>query len=112
MALNSPLMQFSMYTCMVLISWLGAKAVIASGNDLASGLTTGQLTSLFSYATQILMSLMMLSMVFSMITIARSSAERITELLNEKADIHNPDSPVRQVKDGSICYDHVDFAYS
>ncbi len=112
MALNSPLMQFCMYTCMVLISWLGAKAVIASGNNLSVGLTTGQLTSLFSYATQILMSLMMLSMIFSMITIARSSAERITELLNEKADIHNPEKPVMQVRDGSISYDHVDFAYS
>ena len=112
MALNSPLMQFCMYTCMVLISWLGAKAVIASGNNLSVGLTTGQLTSLFSYATQILMSLMMLSMIFSMITIARSSAERITELLNEKADIHNPEKPVMQVRDGSIIYDHVDFAYS
>ncbi len=112
MSLTSPLMQFCMYACTILISWLGAKAIVASGNSTALGLTTGQLTSLFSYATQILMSLMMLSMVFSMITIARSSAERISELLNEKTDIRDPADPVMEVRDGSIVFDHVDFAYS
>ena len=111
-SLNSPLMQFCMYTCMVLISWLGAKAVIASGNDIAKGLTTGELTALFNYGVQILSALMMLSMVFTMIIIARSSAERITQIINEIADIHDPEDPVFEVKDGSIVYDHVDFAYS
>ena len=78
LALNNPIMQFFMYACTLLISWLGAKAIIASGNNPAVGLTTGNLTALINYATQILMSLMMLSMVFAMITIAASSAERIT----------------------------------
>jgi len=111
-AMNSPLMQLCSYSCMILISWLGAKAIVASGNNPAYGLTTGNLTALFTYATQILMSLMMLSMIFAMLTIARSSAERIVEILNEKADIQNPADPVMDVKDGSICYEHVDFSYS
>ena len=75
-------------------------------------LTTGDLTALFSYAIQILMSLMMLSMVFAMMTIAQSSAERISELLQETSDIQNPKDPVRQVRDGSICYQNVDFVYA
>src|SRR5699024_10465671 len=100
------------YACMILISWLGAKAIVASGDNAALGLTTGQLTSLFSYATQNLLSFMLLSMVFSMITIAGASDERISELLNERADIRNPADPVMEVKDGSIVFDHVDFAYS
>ena len=112
LALNSPLMQVCMYTCMILISWLGAKAIVLSGNDAALGLTTGNLTALFTYAMQILMSLMMLSMVFAMITIAMSSAQRITEILNEQTDIRNPENPVRTVRDGSISFDHVDFVYA
>lgn len=112
MALNSPLMQLCSYACMILISWLGAKAVLASGNRLEFGLTTGNLTALFTYATQILMSLMMLSMIFAMLTIARSSAERIAEILNEQADIQNPSHPVLSVKDGSISYQNVDFVYA
>ena len=112
LAFNSPLMQLCMYTCMILISWFGAKAIVASGNDAALGLTTGNLTALSTYATQILMSLMMLSMVFSMIIISQASARRIAEILNEKADISNPSSPVIEVKDGSIDFDHVDFVYA
>ena len=111
-AMNSPLLQLCMYTCTILISWLGAKAIIASGNDPDLGLTTGNLTALFTYAIQILMSLMMLSMIFAMLTIARSGAERISELLNEKADIQNPSDPVMSVKDGSICYKDVEFSYA
>lgn len=83
-----------------------------SGNNPAIGLTTGDLTALFTYATQILMSLMMLSMIFAMLTIARSSAERITEILNEKTDIENPDDPIMEVKDGSISYRNVVFSYA
>ena len=112
LAFNSPLMQLCMYTCMILISWFGAKAIVASGNDAALGLTTGNLTALSTYATQILMSLMMLSMVFSMIIISQASARRIAEILNEKTNISNPSSPVMEVKDGSIDFDHVDFVYA
>lgn len=111
-ALNSPLMQFFMYACMILISWLGAKAIIASGNNELYGLTTGQLTALITYATQILMSLMVLSMVFAMITIASSSAARIAEVLREKTDIAQPGDPVTEVKDGEIIFSDVDFVYA
>ena len=111
-ALNSPLMQLFMYACMLLISWIGAKAIIASGNNPALGLTTGDLTALITYAMQILTSLMMLSMIFAMVTIASSSAARIAEILEEKTDIANPVNPVREVKDGSICFAKVDFAYA
>ncbi len=110
--LNSPLMQFCMYACMILISWLGAKAIVASGNNPDLGLTTGELTALITYAMQILMSLMMLSMVFAMMTIAASSAGRIAEILEEKTDIANPENPVTEVKDGGICFTNVDFTYS
>ncbi len=111
-ALNSPLMQLCMYSCMIVISWLGAKAIVASGNNAALGLTTGELTALFTYAMQILSSLMMLSMVFAMLVIANSSAQRIAELLNEKTDIANPADPILEVKDGEIEYRNVDFAYA
>ncbi len=90
LALNSPLMQICMYTCMILTSWIVAKAIVASGNNTALGLTTGDLTALITYSIQILSSLMMLSMVFAMITIASSSAGRIAEILQEKTDIANP----------------------
>ncbi len=110
-ALNAPLMQLCMYSCMILISWLGAKAIVASGNNAALGLTTGNLTALITYATQILMSLMMLSMVFAMIAIANSSAKRIAEILREKPQIQNPEKPVREVANGEIVFDHVSFAY-
>lgn len=112
LAFNSPIMQFFMYACMILISWIGAKAIVASGNNPDLGMTTGDLTALFSYATQILMSLMMLSMVFAMMTISIASAKRIAEILEEKTDIENPLNPVTTVKDGSITFEHVDFVYA
>lgn len=105
LAFNAPLMQFCSYGCMLLISWLGAKLIVGSS------MTTGELTSLISYAMQILMSLMMLSMVFVMITMARTSSERITEILNEKSDLHNPENPVTEIKDGSISFKDVSFGY-
>lgn len=111
-ALNIPIMQLFMYGCMIIISWIGAKSIVASGNDAALGLTTGQLTAMFSYAMQILISLMLLSMVFAMITIARSSANRITEILSEETDIKNPPDSVAEVKNGEISFDDVNFVYS
>lgn len=111
-ALNSPVMQTFMYGCMIVISWLGAKAIVAGGNNPALGLTTGSLTALITYSMQILMSLMMLSMVFVMITIARSSGERISEILKEETDIKNPDNPVMEVKNGEIVFENVDFVYA
>lgn len=112
LAFNSPIMQFFMYACMILISWIGAKAIVASGNNAALGMTTGDLTALFSYATQILMALMMLSMVFTMITISLASARRIAEVLEEKTDIDNPADPIMAVRDGSIRFEQVSFAYA
>ena len=112
LAFNSPIMQFFMYACMILISWIGAKAIVASGNSAALGMTTGDLTALFSYATQILMALMMLSMVFTMITISLASARRIAEVLEEKTDIDNPADPIMAVRDGSIRFEQVSFAYA
>lgn len=103
---NAPLMQLTVYTCILVISWLGAKMIISDS------LTTGQLMSLLAYCMNILMSLMMLSMVFVMITMSTASAERIAEVLNEKSDLSNPKNPVMKVKDGSIVFDHVDFAYN
>lgn len=112
LAFNSPIMQFFMYACMILISWIGAKAIVASGNSAALGMTTGDLTALFSYATQILMALMMLSMVFTMITISLASAHRIAEVLEEKTDIDNPTGAEMTVRDGSIRFEQVSFAYA
>ncbi len=111
-AFNMPLMQLCMYACMLLIAWFGARAIVASGNNAALGLTAGQLMSLITYAMQILTSLMMLSMVFVMITMARSSAERIAEIIEEQPDIHDPKDPVMKVPDGSVQFDHVSFRYS
>ena len=110
--LNAPLMQSCIYACMIIISWLGAKAIIASGNDPALGLTTGNLTALITYAMQILSSLMMLSMVFAMLTISLSSARRIAEVIEEKTDIQNPEHPIMAVRDGAIDFDHVSFVYA
>ncbi|MDY5213094.1 ABC transporter ATP-binding protein [Intestinibacter sp.] len=104
--LNAPVMQITMYTCILLLSWLGAKMIVSST------MTTGQLMSFFTYATQILMSLMMLSMVFVMITMAKSSAERILEVLDEESTIKNPKNPIKEVKDGSISFENVDFSYA
>lgn len=105
--MNQPVMQLTVYTCILLISWLGAKMIVVNGT-----MTTGELMSLFTYTTQILMSLMMMSMVFVMVTMASSSAKRIAEVLDEKSTLHNPEKPVYQVEDGSIEFDHVNFAYS
>lgn len=107
-SLNAPLMQFVVYTCLILVFWLGARIIVLSGGV---ELTTGQLTSLITYAMQIMISLMMLSMVLVIITIAQSSCERIVEVLDEKSDITNPQNPDMEVKDGSICFENVDFGY-
>lgn len=112
MAWNSPLMMACIYTCVLIISWLGAKAIIASGNNELVGMTTGQLMSLITYVIQILSSLMMVSMVFVMITMSRASAQRIVEVLDEKSDIVSPENAVMTVKDGSIDFDHVFFSYA
>lgn len=111
-AFSSPLMQACTYTCMIFISWFGAKSIVASGNNAAIGLTTGNLTALITYAMQIMMSLMMLSMVFAIITISSSSAQRIAEVLQEQTDIRNPEHAATEVKNGEIVYEHVDFSYA
>ena len=102
---NAPLMQLTVYSCILLISWIGAKMIVASE------LTTGELMSLLAYCMNILMSLMMLSMVFVMISMSMASIRRISEVLNESSDIKNPEEPVHEVMDGSIEFSHVDFAY-
>ena len=103
---NSPVMMLSVYSCIIAISWLGAKMIVSST------LTTGELMSLLTYCMNIMMSLMMLSMVFVMITMSVASAERICEVLNEKSTITNPETPDYQVADGSIRFDHVTFRYN
>ena len=108
LALNSPLMQFSIYICILAISWFGAKIIVNTG---MTELTTGELMTMLTYSIQILSSLMMLSMVLVMITISKSSAERIVEVLDEESDITNPDTPIKEVKDGSIKFDKVSFSY-
>ena len=112
LAFNMPLMQFCMYGCMLLISWFGARAIVACGGNAAAGLSTGELLSLITYAMQILMSLMGLSMVFVMLTISRASAERILEILEEKSDIKNCENPVFRVKNGEIRFENVSFSYA
>ncbi|MCR3955236.1 MAG: ABC transporter ATP-binding protein/permease [Gudongella sp.] len=112
LAFNMPLIQFCMFGSMLLLSWFGARAIVASGNNPAIGLSTGQLMSLMTYTMQILMSLMMLSFVFVMITISRASAERIVEVLDEETDLRNNDNPVYEVEDGSIEFQNVSFCYS
>lgn len=111
-AFNMPLMQLCVYVCMLLVSWFGAKLIVSTGNDPVNGMSTGQLMSLITYAMQILMSLMMLSMVIVMITISRASMERIVEILKEESDLKNGPSPVTEVKDGSVVFDHVSFSYT
>ena len=105
---NSPAMQFAVYGCILLISWLGAHMIVDSGETV---LTRGNLTSLMAYCMNILMNLMMLSMVFVMVSMSSASAGRIAEVLNEKADIVNPEKPVYEVSDGSIVFDNVNFSY-
>ena len=112
MALNNPIMQFCVYGCMLAISWFGAHMVIASGNNPANGLTTGQLSSMFTYTTQILSSLMMFSMVFVMLTMSRAPMKRCYELLVEEPDLVSPENGIQQVADGSIEFENVGFRYS
>lgn len=103
--INMPLMQATVYTCILLISWLGAKMIVAGG------LTTGEMMSLLTYCMNILMSLMMVSMIFVMLTMSYASAKRIAEVLEEKSDLENPKEPVKALPNGSICFRNVDFAY-
>ena len=112
MSFNAPLMMVCIYASMIMIAWLGATQIVASGNNAALGLTTGDLTALVTYAMQILMALMMLSMIFVMIIISIASAERITQVLTEISTVTDPDNPVTKVEDGSIDFDHVSFRYS
>ena len=102
---NSPVMMFVIYACILLVSWFGAQFIVSDT------LTTGELTSLFSYIMSALMSLMMLSMIFVMLTMSIASARRICEVLNESSDITNPENPITEIRDGSIDFDHVSFAY-
>ncbi len=104
--LNGPVMTATVYACILLISWMGAHMIVAGE------LTTGSMMSLLTYCMNILMSLMMLSMIFVMITMSQASAKRIAEVIDEKTSLSNPDSPIMDVKDGSIKFDHVDFAYN
>ena len=106
LAFNSPLMQLCVAACILTVSWLGAHLIVDGS------MTTGQLTSMFSYIMMILMNLMMLSMVVVMIVIARASAERITELLNEESDLQNGPNPIEEVKDGSVVFENVSFSYA
>lgn len=103
--LNMPIMQATVYTCILVISWLGAKTIVAGG------LTTGEMMSLLAYCMNILMSLMMVSMIFVMLTMSHASAKRIAEVITEKPDLENPENPVSEVKDGSIRFQNVSFAY-
>ena len=106
---NNPVMQITVYTCILLISWFGAKMIVGSG---ATELTTGELTSLLSYCMNILMNLMMVSMIFVMLSMSFASAKRIAEVLNEEPSLVNPENPCYEVKDGSIAFEQVDFGYS
>jgi ATP-binding cassette subfamily B protein len=112
MSYNMPLMQFCVYACMLLISWFGARMIVLSGGNPDTGLSTGQLMTLITYVTQILISLMQISVVLVMITISRVSAERIVELLEEKSDIQNRENPVMAVKNGEVRFEGVNFSYT
>ncbi|MBV7275992.1 ABC transporter ATP-binding protein [Clostridium sp. PL3] len=103
---NGPAMQFAVYTCILLLSWLGAKMIVSNT------MTTGELMSMFAYTTNIMISLMMMSFVFVMVIMSKSSAERIIEVLEEKSDLANLENPVYKVKDGSITFNNVNFSYS
>lgn len=103
--LNAPVMQFTMYTCILLLSWLGAKMIVSDT------MTTGELMSLFAYTTNILMSLMILSFIFVMVIMSKTSAERIVEVLDEKSDLTNGENPIYEVKDGSITFKNAAFSY-
>jgi ATP-binding cassette subfamily B protein len=104
--INMPLMQATVYACILIISWLGAKMIVGGS------LTTGEMMSMLTYCMNILTSLMMLSMIFVMLTMSAASAKRIAEVLQEKSDLANPENPIMEVPDGSITFNHVDFAYN
>ena len=112
MSFNNPLMMLCVYVSMLLIAWMGAQQIVASGNNAALGLTAGDLTALVTYAMQILMAMMMLSMIFVMCIISQASAERICQVLNEESTVTNPENPVMEVKNGEIDFNHVTFRYS
>ncbi|MBT1179982.1 ABC transporter ATP-binding protein [Bifidobacterium vespertilionis] len=112
MSFNMPIMMLCIYGSMLMISWMGANQIVASGNNPAVGLTTGDLTALVTYAMQILMAMMMLSMIFVMVIISQASAERVCQVLQEKSTVTNPDHPATDVADGSIEFDDVTFRYS
>ncbi len=112
LALNNPVMQSCVYICMIAISWLGAHMVMASGNNPELGLSTGQLSSMFTYTTQILTTLLGLSMVFVMLTMSRSPMRRCYEILCEEPEIVSPENPVTEVRDGSVTFEGVGFRYS
>lgn len=112
LALNNPIMQLCVYSCILFISWFGAKMVVISGNVPGAGLTTGELSSMLTYTTQILNSLMMLSMVFVMVIMSRAPMRRCAELLEEKPNLTSPENGVKDVKDGSIDFENVSFRYS
>lgn len=112
LALNNPIMQLCVYSCILFISWFGAKMVVTSGNVPGAGLTTGELSSMLTYTTQILNSLMMLSMVFVMVIMSRAPMRRCAELLEEKPNLTSPENGVKDVKDGSIDFENVSFRYS
>ena len=111
MAFIMPLMQFCMYASMLIICWLGARMIVASGNNELFGLTCGQLLSMITYSMQLLMSLMMISMVFVFITMSRASAERIVEVLEEESELSNPENPITEVANGDVDFEHVCFTY-
>ena len=112
LALNGPIMMFCVYVCMLAISWFGAQMVVASGNNPLNGLTTGQLSSMFTYTTQILGGLMMLSMVFVMVIMSRTPLRRCSELLAENPALTSPENAVTEVPDGSVDFENVSFRYS
>ena len=112
LSLNAPIMQICIYVCMLSISWVGAQMVVSSGNDPKVGLTTGELSSMFTYTTQILMGLMNMSIVFVMMTMSRTPMRRCYELLTEQPDLTSPENAVKEVKDGSIDFENVSFRYA
>ena len=112
LSLNSPIMMMCVYACMLSISWVGAQMVVHSGNNPLNGLTTGELSSMFTYTTQILMGLMNLSMVFVMMTMSRTPMRRCYEILTEEPDLASPENAVTEVPDGSIDFENVSFRYS
>ena len=112
LAVNNPIMQTCVYACMLTISWVGAQMVVSSGNNPLNGLTTGQLSSMFTYTTQILSSLMMFSMVFVMMILSRAPLRRCYELLTEEPNLVSPENSVTAVADGSIDFENVSFRYS